>query len=128
VQAVNTPQPQFKRAIVVYGDKAIMRNSLKEALDVIFGAAPPTLEQVPTGAAPAPAPGAPTPAPGPAAAPNVKALLDRAAQAFADAQAALTRGDLAAYQTKVNEGAALVQQAQQAAAATPTTRPTTASA
>jgi hypothetical protein len=128
VQAVNTPQPQFKRAIVVYGDKAVMRNTLRESLDAIFGAAPPTLEQVaPGGEAPAP-PGVPGGAPN--AAPNVKALLDRAAAAFNDAQAALTRGDLAAYQAKVNEGADLVRQAQQAAAgsAPPTTSTTTASA
>jgi uncharacterized membrane protein (UPF0182 family) len=123
VQAVNTPQPQFKRAIVVYGDKAIMRNSLKEALDAIFGAAPPTLEQVPTG--PAPAPGAgPAPAPAPTPAPNVKALLDQAAAAFNDAQAALQAGDLARYQADVNKGAALVAQAQQAAGGTQTTSTT----
>jgi uncharacterized membrane protein (UPF0182 family) len=122
VQAVNTPQPQFKRAIVVYGDKAIMRNTLREALDAIFGAAPPTLENV------APTPGAPAPAP--VAPPNVKALLDQAANAFNDAQAALTRGDLAGYQAKVNEGAELVRRAQQASASSnaPTTNTTTASA
>jgi uncharacterized membrane protein (UPF0182 family) len=123
VQAVNTPQPQFKRAIVVYGDKAVMRNTLKESLDAIFGAAPPTLENV------TPTPGG-GPAPGPAPAPNVKALLDQAAQAFTDAQAALTRGDLNGYQTSVNKGADLVRQAQQASGSTPapTTNTTTASA
>jgi uncharacterized membrane protein (UPF0182 family) len=129
VQAVNTPQPQFKRAIVVYGDKAVMRNSLKEALDDIFGAAPPTLEQLPTGTTPAPTSGAPASPSGPA--PNVKALLDQAAAAFNDAQDALKAGDLARYQTDVNKGADLVRQAQQAVAtssSTPTTSTTTASA
>src|SRR5205807_4467381 len=55
VQAVNTPQPQFKKAIVVFGDRAVMQNTLKDALQSIFGAAPPTLEQG-EGATPAPAP------------------------------------------------------------------------
>src|SRR5207248_9914287 len=117
VQAVNTPQPQFKRAIVVYGDKAVMRNSLKEALDDIFGAAPPTLEQLPTGTAPAPTPGAPTPPAPNGPAPNVKALLDQAASAFNDAQDALKAGDLGRYKADVDKGADLVRQAQAASTA-----------
>jgi uncharacterized membrane protein (UPF0182 family) len=125
VQAVNTPQPQFKRAIVVYGDKAVMQNTLKEALDSIFGAAPPTQEQAAPPTTP-PAPGAPTPPPAPS--PTVKALLDQAAAAFNDAQDALKAGDLARYQADVNKGAALVAQAQQLAGGTPTTSTTTASA
>src|SRR5205823_12463 len=86
VQATGTPQPQFKRAIVVYGGRAVMQNTLKDALESLFGAAPPTQEQTRT-AGQAPAPSAP--APSAPAAPNVKALLDQAAAAFADAQQAL---------------------------------------
>ena len=114
VQAVNTPQPQFKKAIVVFGDRAVMQNTLKEALDVIFGAAPPTLEQG-AGAtpAPAPAPGAPTPAPS-APSTNVKTLLDQAAAAFNDAQTALKNGDLTGYQNNVNKAQQLITAAQQA--------------
>src|SRR2546425_86333 len=95
VQAVNTPQPQFKRAIVVFGGKAVMQNTLKDALNSIFGAAPPTQEQA-AGAAPAPTAGAPTPSGG--TNPAVKQLLDQAAAAFNDAQTALSKGDLAGYQ------------------------------
>jgi uncharacterized membrane protein (UPF0182 family) len=130
VQATGTPQPQFKRAIVVYGDKAVMRNTLRESLDAIFGAAPETQEDIPVGA-PQPAPGPGQPAPAPGGAPNVKALLDQAATAFNEAQAALTRGDLAQYQNKVNEASRFVQQAQAASsapAAPQTTSTTTASA
>src|SRR5436305_7735554 len=115
VQAVNTPQPQFKKAIVVYGDRAVMQNTLKDALESIFGSAPPTLEQNAGQGAQPPAPGtaAPTPsAPGPA--PNVRAILDQAAAAFNDAQDALKRGDLAGYQNEVNAGAEDVRKAQQA--------------
>ena len=115
VQAVNTPQPQFKKAIVVFGDRAVMQNTLKDALQSIFGAAPPTQEQGAGAPSPAPAPGGPAPAPAPGPAPNVKALLDQAAAAFNDAQDALKSGDLARYQADVNKGADLVRQAQQQA-------------
>src|SRR5436305_6400739 len=87
VQAVNTPQPQFKKAIVVFGDRAVMQNTLKDALQSIFGAAPPTLEQAAGQGGPAPAPGAaPAPSASSGAAANVKSLLDQAAAAFNDAQ------------------------------------------
>ncbi|MBV8984266.1 MAG: hypothetical protein JO248_07480, partial [Acidimicrobiia bacterium] len=125
VQAVNTPQPQFKKAIVVFGDKAVMQNTLKDALEQLFGAAPPTLEQ---GAGqpsttPIPTPGSPTPAPSPAPSGNVKSLLDQAATHFNNAQNALKNGDLAGYQNEVNAGVALVQQAQQQSANTSTPAP-----
>jgi uncharacterized membrane protein (UPF0182 family) len=116
VQAVNTPQPQFKKAIVVYGDKAVMQNTLKDALEQLFGAAPPTREQA-AGQNPAPTPGAPTPAPSPNPTPNptVQSLLSDAATHFNNAQTALKNGDLAGYQNEVNAGVKDVQQAQQAA-------------
>jgi uncharacterized membrane protein (UPF0182 family) len=122
VQAESTPQPQFKKAIVVFGGQAVMRDSLKQALDAIFGAAPPTLEQQAAGAPAPPTPTPSAPAPPAGAAPNVKALLDQAAAAFNDAQNALKAGDLAGYQSDVNKGADLVRQAQQqSTGATPTT-------
>ena len=115
VQAVNTPQPQFKRAIVVYGGQAVMQNTLKDALSALFGAAPPTQEQAAGQAPPAPVPGAPTPAPAaPGLAPNVTSLLNDAATHFNNAQDALKRGDLAGYQNEVNAGAEDVRKAQQA--------------
>jgi uncharacterized protein len=130
VQAVNTPQPQFKKAIVVFGDRAVMQNTLKDALASIFGAAPPTLEQAAgAGPTPAPSPSAPSPTPvGPA--PNVKALLDQAAAAFTDAQSALQAGDLGRYQSDINKAQQLVTQAQQqsstpAPTSGPATTPTT---
>ena len=129
VQAEGTPQPQFKKAIVVFGGKAVMRDTLKEALDSIFGAAPPTLEQRAPGA-PAPAPTTPTAPSAPSGPANlqVKALLDQAAAAFKDADDALKAGDLARYQADVNNGANLVRQAQQQAGGTTTTTPANTSA
>jgi hypothetical protein len=62
----------------------------------------------------------------------VKALLDQANTAFNEAQSALTRGDLATYQSKINDAGRFIQQAQAAASAPPaapsTTPTTTASA
>jgi uncharacterized membrane protein (UPF0182 family) len=48
---------------------------------------------------------------------DVQALLEQAAEAFADAEAALMRGDLAEYQRLVNEAADLVDQALELAGA-----------
>ena len=106
-----------------------MRDTLEEALDSIFGAAPPTLEQRAPGA-PAPAPTTPTAPSAPSGPANlqVKALLDQAAAAFKDADDALKAGDLARYQADVNNGANLVRQAQQQAGGTTTTTPANTSA
>jgi uncharacterized membrane protein (UPF0182 family) len=126
VQSERTPLPEFKKVIVVYADKVVMRDTLKEALEAIFGAAPPTLEQKPGGQAPAPSGGAP-PAPAPPSA-SAQQLLDQADAAFRAADEALRRGDLATYQQKVNEAADLVRRAREASAgstppATTSTRP-----
>ena len=45
--------------------------------------------------------------------PEVQALLDEAAAAYNDAQAALRDGDLATYQEKVDEMNRLIRQARQ---------------
>ena len=45
VEAEGTPLPQLKKVIVVYGDRVVMRDSLRESLTVLFGSSPPTLEQ-----------------------------------------------------------------------------------
>jgi uncharacterized membrane protein (UPF0182 family) len=118
VQAAATPVPQFKKAIAVFGDKVAIEDTLKQALNDLFGAAPPTLEQAPAG------PGAPVPAP---SAPNatVQQLLQQASDAFAAAQAALTKGDLATYQAKTNEAADLVRRARDASGGQPAGTTTT---
>ena len=125
VQSERTPLPEFKKVIVVYADKVVMRDTLKEALEAIFGAAPPTLEQKP--GAEVPPTGAPVPAPSPAAAASAQQLLDQADAAFRSADEALRRGDLATYQAKVNEAADLVRRAREAGSSggqsTPSTRP-----
>ena len=106
--------PRFERALVAIED------TLKQALDDLFGAAPPTLEQLP--AAPS-APGAPAPAPSTNA--TVQQLLQQANDAFAAAQAALAKGDLGTYQAKINEAADLVRRARDAAGGQPAGTTTT---
>ncbi|HTJ76095.1 MAG TPA: UPF0182 family protein [Acidimicrobiales bacterium] len=137
VEAEGSPLPQLKKVIVVFGDKVVMRDSLREAIGVIFpGSAPATLEQQGAGAASPPPAGGGTTAPPTTGgttpttvAPTVGDLLDQAAARFADADAALKNGDLAGYQKATNDAKDLVTRATQAARATaapaPTTTPTT---
>jgi uncharacterized membrane protein (UPF0182 family) len=127
VESERTPLPEFKKVIVVYAEKVVMRDTLKEALEAIFGAAPPTLEQRATGQPAPTAGGAPAPT-APAGAATAQDLLNQADAAFRAADEALRRGDLATYQQKVNEAADLVRRARDASAAgapppTTSTRP-----
>ncbi|MGH9153563.1 MAG: UPF0182 family protein, partial [Acidimicrobiales bacterium] len=57
VQSARNPLPEFKRAIVVFGDRAVIGNTLREALVELFGDAPGTLEEAPGTGAPPPAAG-----------------------------------------------------------------------
>ena len=83
--------PEFKRVVVSFDGDIEMRNTLDEALAAVFGATPDGGDQEPP-----PQPGGDVPE-------EVAALLDAAAQALADADAALRNGDLAGYQAKVDE-------------------------
>ena len=119
VTSDQTQLPEVKRVIVVFDGKAVMRQTLQEALAVLFGAAPATLEETPAeGGGPAEggteggSGASPTPA-----APDVAALLARATAAFEAADKAYADGDLGTYQKKNKEGAALIADAQKAVAA-----------
>ncbi len=83
--------PEFKRVVVSFDGDIEMRNTLDEALAAVFGATPDGGDQEPP-----PQTGGDVPE-------EVAALLDAAAQALADADAALRNGDLAGYQAKVDE-------------------------
>ncbi|HEY7565501.1 MAG TPA: UPF0182 family protein [Acidimicrobiia bacterium] len=86
--------PQFERVIVTYGERIEWGTSLPTVLTVLFGedVGPDEPVEPPTDG-------------------DATALLERAEQAFADAEAALRAGDLAGYQRLVEEARALVQQA-----------------
>lgn len=113
VQSERSGIPEFQKAIVVFNGKAVMRNTLQEALTVLFGQAPDTLEAKPGGPAPAE----------PVAGTTVADLLEQVAQAYDEAQKALKAGDLATYQRKVDEMGRLTAQAR--AKSSPSTTTTT---
>ena len=137
VEAEGTPVPQLKKVIVVYGDKVVIKDSLREAIGTIFpGSSPNTLEQhglgetaPPTGEPPPTDDGAPTTPP---VLMSVNELLTEATTRFTAAEEALKAGDLATYQKATNEAKDLVRRASEAASAssdnpvvsTTTTRPT----
>ena len=128
VEAEGTPLPQLKKVIVVFGDKVVMRDSLREAITAVFpGSSPVTLEQQ-GGGQPAPqvGQGGQAPAPNattPAVPDSVNDLLTEATARFTAADDALKAGDLAAYQKAINDAKDLVRRAADAAKATasPTT-------
>ncbi|MFQ5648119.1 MAG: UPF0182 family protein, partial [Candidatus Aenigmatarchaeota archaeon] len=74
--------PQLQRVIVAYGDRLTMQETLSEALDVIFGAAPAPAE-----------PSVPSALPE-----SDQEKLDRIAELYDKAQEALNQGDLGLYQ------------------------------
>lgn len=124
-----TAVPELKEVIAVFGGEVVMRPTLKEAIRVLFpGASPETFESVTadqpdtggSGGSTATTttttmiPGLPTttttvPSTGNA---TKDQLVDQAARALVDADAALRNGDLAGYQAKVREAQALLSRAQ----------------
>jgi uncharacterized membrane protein (UPF0182 family) len=98
----STAIPEFKRVVVVFGSRIVMRDSLAEALNAVFGeGTTPTTSTTTTTTQPG----------GGEISDQVRSLLDRAQAAFVAADTALRQGDLAGYAEKVAEAQALVQQA-----------------
>ncbi|HVW33478.1 MAG TPA: UPF0182 family protein [Acidimicrobiia bacterium] len=111
-----TKLPEFKFVVAVYAGKAVMGESLPDALSQLF----PDLGQPPPPgggqANPPPGNGGPTQ---PSA--DVAGLLAQADQAYNDAQTALKSGNLSEYQKQVDRMADLIRQSRAAAAPTTTT-------
>jgi uncharacterized membrane protein (UPF0182 family) len=100
--------PEFKRVVVVFGDRIVMRNSLDEALSAVFGEGPP-----PTVVEPGETPVTPV---DPGELPDgvdaqVMALLLQADEAFQRADAALRNGDLGMYADEIAEAQRLIGEA-----------------
>jgi uncharacterized membrane protein (UPF0182 family) len=120
----NTPIPELKQVIAVFGGQVVMKPTLREALQTLFpGANPQTFESVvdsqETGGGAAIDEGSSTPSPTtttttvPSTGNATKdQLIDQAARALTDADTALRNGDLAGYQAKVREAQSLLNQAQ----------------
>ncbi len=95
--------PEFKRVVVVFDDRIVMRDTLDEAMAAVFeGYEPPDRD----GPTPTTVPGDGGEVPS-----DVADLLERAEAAFNEAQAALSSGDLGAYQEKIDEAQDLISQA-----------------
>ncbi len=122
LQAATSQLPELKRVVVVNGNRIAMEPSLERSLEVIFGAAAPSLpgttppEPVGGGAtlpARTPTPGATRPAgtPTPVGTPsNISELAREADAAYRRAQDALRRGDFAAYGVEIARVEALIRQ------------------
>jgi uncharacterized protein len=104
-----TAVPELRRVIISFGGQTVIDDTLQAAMAQVFGEAPETQEG--GGDDEPPAEGEPTEPTG-TVDEQVQALLDQAATAFAAADQALADGDLAAYQTAIEEAQALVEQAQ----------------
>ncbi len=101
------PFAEFRRAVVVYGDRVEWAPSLDEAMTLVFGggtAGPTTPSE---------------PSTGPSLDTEVAQLLSQAAAAFDQAQTALQAGDLAGYQRYIQEAERLVRDALARAGAPP---------
>jgi uncharacterized membrane protein (UPF0182 family) len=98
--------PEFKKVVVVFGDRIVMRDSLAEALSAVFGDAPPEVtpgEETPPPPEPGELPGDLQEA--------VTTLLAQADEAFQRADEALRNGDLATYEREIAEAERLIDEA-----------------
>lgn len=115
--------PEFKKAVVVFGDRIVMRDTLPEALAAVFGEAPPPVtddDGVTNGGTDGGTDGGTTDPDAPLPDDLQEAiveLLNRADSAFAEAETALRAGDLAGYQDAVDRAQSFIIQAQQLIAA-----------
>ncbi|MBU3701102.1 MAG: hypothetical protein FGM58_03540 [Acidimicrobiia bacterium] len=127
-----TAVPELKEVIAVFGGEVVMRPTLKEAIRVLFpGASPETFESVTadqpdagggngsgstTTSTTIPGLSTTTTTTVPSTGNATKdQLIDQAARALVDADAALRNGDLAGYQAKVREAQALLSRVQASA-------------
>ncbi|GMQ86719.1 MAG: UPF0182 family protein [Acidimicrobiia bacterium] len=97
--STGTGIPEFKRVVVSFDGRIEMRDTLDEALEAIFGGTtgggPDGPSQPPTGTVEE----------------QVVELLQRAADAFAAADAALRRGDIVTWTEKIDEAQRAVEEA-----------------
>lgn len=104
--------PEFRKAIVVFQDRVEWRDSLDEALIAVFGTGEPEPSPPPDTEEPTPAePDPPDEEPEVPTDGSLADLLNRATDAFTQAEQALRAGDLAEYQRLVNRARALLEQA-----------------
>jgi uncharacterized protein len=96
----NTSYPLLQKVLVAFGDQIAFQDTLDQALDVLFGGdsgAQAGDVEVEPGAEPTTPPEGETPTTPQAPTDEMQALLNQAAQAIKDKQAALAEGDWVAY-------------------------------
>ena len=126
VTSSQTEVPGLEKVIVYFEGEVAIRDTLQEALEAVFGTAPPTLE-VDDGTTPPTTPETPTGT----LTEQVSKLLIEANDLFAQADVALAAKDLAKYQELSDQARAKTAQAEKlledaGAASTTTTTSTTA--
>jgi uncharacterized membrane protein (UPF0182 family) len=94
VRSSGLKYPLLRKVLVTYGGQTAFEDTLEKALNVVFGAEPPT---TPTQPAKPPGEGTTTPVPPTAQDPTVKAALADAQKAVEDAEKARQAGDWAAF-------------------------------
>jgi len=110
----DTKLPEFKFLVAVYGNRAVLGDSIPAALAQLFPDLPPPAPTIENGTVPPPGGGG-------AGTGDVAGLLQQAENAYNDAQTALKNGDLSGYQKAVDNMANFIRQSRQAAAPTTTT-------
>jgi uncharacterized membrane protein (UPF0182 family) len=105
--------PELRFVVAYYEGRAVLQSSLQQALAALFQGLP---SSVPPTQQPSTGPSTPS------------ALLDQAANALNDADAALKAGDLARYQRDVNTARDLINQARNGGSSSSTTSSTRPSA
>ena len=105
--------PELQQVIVYFGDDAVIAPTLSEALTSLFGQTAATQErpEAPTPGGEPGEPGTGGTAPSGTAQQQAAQLLDEANELFAEADAALTDGDLGTYEDRIAEARDKVDEA-----------------
>ncbi|HUH07912.1 MAG TPA: UPF0182 family protein [Egibacteraceae bacterium] len=108
LRAQQSDIPELRRTVLVFGDQVVMEDTLAEALARLFGEAAPPVED------PDATPGEPDDGvPQDGVDPRVAELIREALERFADAERALTDGDLGEYQEQTRQAEQLLRDAQE---------------
>jgi len=108
LEAPNSPLPQLKLVVMMYGDRIVNAPTLNHALKRMFGQDASTVVATPVAGEGAPPPPA---VPPPSGVGTVKQLLEQAIELDRQAQQALAQGDLAGYQARQRQQQELIQKA-----------------
>jgi uncharacterized membrane protein (UPF0182 family) len=101
--------PELRKVVLVFGDQVVMRDTLSDGLDALFGDAAP---EVSPGGRAQPRPDDGDQPDGQRFDPEAARLITEALQAFAAADEALASGELGTYQQRTNEANNLLEEAQ----------------